>query len=90
MTAQCVESDRWKLHVQPPFVTFEGRLSVWVDDLRVELHTVPTPAHTTNDVVVWIPERSVLFTGGLAVRRRHAVSADGFRQWFALRIGVAS
>jgi cyclase len=49
----------------PPFVTFEDRLTVWVDDLRVELHAVPTPAHTTNDVVAWIPERSVLFTGDL-------------------------
>jgi cyclase len=53
------------LHSEPPFVTFEDRLTVWVDDLRVELHIVPTPAHTTNDVVVWIPERSVLFTGDL-------------------------
>ncbi|MBV8716222.1 MAG: MBL fold metallo-hydrolase [Chloroflexi bacterium] len=53
------------LHVEPPFVTFEDRLSVWVDALRVELHVVPTPAHTTNDVVVWIPDRSVLFTGDL-------------------------
>lgn len=53
------------LRPEPPFVTFEGRLTVWVDDLRVELHVVPTPAHTTNDVVVWIPERSVLFTGDL-------------------------
>ena len=26
---------------------------------------VPTPAHTTNDIVAWIPERSVLFTGDL-------------------------
>ena len=53
------------LHVEPPFVTFEGVLTVWVDNLRLELHTVPTPAHTTNDLVVWIPERSVLFTGDL-------------------------
>lgn len=53
------------LHPEPPFVTFEGRLTVWIDDLRVELHAVPTAAHTTNDVVVWIPERSVLFAGDL-------------------------
>ena len=49
----------------PPFVTFDDHLSVWVDDLRVELHCVPEPAHTTNDVVIWIPERSVLFVGDL-------------------------
>ncbi|MBV9327603.1 MAG: MBL fold metallo-hydrolase [Chloroflexi bacterium] len=57
--------DWGELHPEPPFVTFEDRLSVWVDDLRVELHAAPTPAHTTNDVVAWIPDRSVLFTGDL-------------------------
>jgi cyclase len=54
-----------ELHPAPPFVTFEGTITVWVDDLRVELRSVPTPAHTTNDIVAWIPERSVLFTGDL-------------------------
>jgi cyclase len=49
----------------PPFVTFEDHLTVWVDGLRVELHYIGTPAHTTGDVVAWIPERSVLFTGDL-------------------------
>ena len=53
------------LHPSPPFVTFEDRLTVWVDDLRVELHYIGTPAHTTNDVVAWIPERGVLFAGDL-------------------------
>jgi cyclase len=53
------------LHPEPPFVTFDDHLTVWVDDLRVELHAVPTPAHTTNDVIAWIPDRSVLFTGDL-------------------------
>jgi cyclase len=48
--------------VTPPFVTFEDRLTVYVDDLRVELIFVG-PAHTTNDIVAWIPERNVLFTG---------------------------
>jgi len=53
------------LRLEPPFVTFDEALTVWVDDLRVELHAVPTAAHTTNDIVAWIPERSVLFTGDL-------------------------
>jgi cyclase len=57
--------DWGRLEAEPPFVTFEDRLTVWVDDLRVELHAAPTPAHTNNDVVVWIPEWSVLFTGDL-------------------------
>jgi cyclase len=54
-----------ELRHAPPFVTFEDRLTVWVDDLRVELHYVGTPAHTTNDVIAWIPERKVCFTGDL-------------------------
>jgi cyclase len=53
------------LEVEPPFVTFDDHLTVWVDELNVELHAVPTPAHTTNDIVAWVPERSVLFTGDL-------------------------
>jgi cyclase len=50
--------------VTPPFVTFEERLNVYVDDLRIELIFVG-PAHTTNDVVAWIPERKLLFTGDI-------------------------
>jgi cyclase len=53
------------LQPNPPFLTFEDHVTLWVDDLRVELHYIGTPAHTTNDVVAWIPERSVLFTGDL-------------------------
>ncbi|HXQ90802.1 MAG TPA: MBL fold metallo-hydrolase [Acidimicrobiales bacterium] len=53
------------LEPAPPFVTFERRLDVFVDDLLVELHHFGTAAHTTNDVVAWIPEHRVLFTGDL-------------------------
>ena len=48
-----------------PFVTFEHRLDLYVDDLLVELHHFGTAAHTTNDVVAWMPEHRVLFTGDL-------------------------
>jgi cyclase len=53
------------LAVAPPFVTFEDRLNLYVDDMLVELHHFGTAAHTTNDVVAWIPEHRVLFTGDL-------------------------
>jgi len=56
--------DWGRLEVAPPFVTFEDRLNLYVDDLLVELHFLG-PAHTTNDVVAWIPERRVLFAGDL-------------------------
>jgi len=54
-----------ELEPAPPFVTFEHRLDLFVDDLLVELHHFGTAAHTTNDVVAWIPEHRVLFTGDL-------------------------
>jgi cyclase len=53
------------LEVAPPFVTFTDRLTLWVDDLRAEVIHVGGPAHTTNDTIVWIPERSTLFCGDL-------------------------
>lgn len=48
--------------VTPPSVTFTERLKVYVDDLEIELIFVG-PAHTTNDIVAWIPERKLLFSG---------------------------
>jgi cyclase len=54
-----------ELEPAPPFVTFERRLDLFVDDLKIELHHFGTASHTTNDVVAWIPEHKVLFTGDL-------------------------
>jgi cyclase len=54
-----------ELTPSPPTVTFDERLDVHVDDLLVELHHLGTPAHTTGDVVAWVPERSVLYAGDL-------------------------
>jgi cyclase len=51
--------------VTPPFLTYETGVSIWVDDLRCEVRHVGTPAHTTNDSIVWIDDRSVLFCGDL-------------------------
>jgi cyclase len=54
-----------ELVVAPPTVTFDQRLTVYVNDLAVELIHLTGPAHTTNDVVAWIPSRGVLFSGDL-------------------------
>jgi cyclase len=51
------------LTLAPPFVTFEDRLNIYVDDVLVELHHLGPAAHTTNDVVGWIPSHRVLFSG---------------------------
>lgn len=53
------------IQVEPPFLTFSDRVTLWVDNLRCEVVHVGGPAHTTNDSVVWIPDRSVLFCGDL-------------------------
>jgi cyclase len=53
------------LTLDPPFITFADEITVHADDLRAQVRYVGTPAHTTNDSIVWIPERSVLFCGDL-------------------------
>ena len=63
---QLFEPVEWgELSVAPPFVTFDDRLDLFVDDLKVELLHLTDAAHTTNDVVAWLPERRVLFSGDL-------------------------
>jgi cyclase len=59
------DADYGDLTLALPFLTFADRLTLWADDLRCELLFSGGPAHTTNDIVVWIPERSVLFSGDL-------------------------
>jgi cyclase len=57
--------DWGELTIRPPEVVFDEQLTLYVGDVRVELHHLGTPAHTTNDVVAWLPDKRVLFTGDL-------------------------
>ncbi len=59
------EVDWGQLEAAPPFLTYTDGVTLWSDDLRCEVRYVGTPAHTTNDSVVHLPERSVVFTGDL-------------------------
>lgn len=45
-----------------PDETFQDSMSLQVGDLTVELWQIG-PAHTASDVVAWVPDRRVLFTG---------------------------
>lgn len=54
--------------VRPPTLTFDESLTVRVGGLRLELFTVG-PAHTAADLVVWIPDRRVLFAGDVALSK---------------------
>ena len=60
--------DWGELTLAPPFVTFDDTLTVWVDRaddaLEVQLRHIG-PAHTTNDVIAYLPARKVLFSGDL-------------------------
>lgn len=53
------------LELAPPIVTFDDHIDVWAGDLQMELHYIGTPAHTTNDIVGWLPSRRVLLAGDL-------------------------
>ena len=57
--------DWGELTLDPPFITFTDEIAVHAGDLRAQVRHVGTAAHTTNDSVVWIPDRSVLFCGDL-------------------------
>jgi cyclase len=60
------DSPDWgDLSLDPPFVTFTDQIAVHAGDLRADVRYVGTAAHTTNDSIVWIPDRSVLFCGDL-------------------------
>ncbi len=60
------ENPDWgDLPLDPPFLTFLDRVALHVGDLRADVFHVGTAAHTTNDILVWFPERSTLFCGDL-------------------------
>jgi cyclase len=50
----------------PPFLTYADAVTVWSGDLKCDVRYVGMPAHTTNDSLIWLPDRSVLFAGDLA------------------------
>ena len=59
------EVDWGHLEPAPPFLTYTDGVTLWSGDLRCEVRYVGTPAHTTTDSSVWIPEREVVFAGDL-------------------------
>jgi cyclase len=57
--------DWGEVHLAPPFLTYSEGVTLYSGDLRCEVRYVGTPAHTNNDSVIWLPDRSVLFCGDL-------------------------
>jgi cyclase len=59
------EVDWGHLEPAPPFLTYTEGVTLWSGDLRCDVRYVGIPAHTTNDSIIVIRERSVAFTGDL-------------------------
>jgi glyoxylase-like metal-dependent hydrolase (beta-lactamase superfamily II) len=59
-----------------PTKTFEDRLSLSVGDKRVELIRVG-PAHTKGDVLVYLPDQRVVFTGDILFIGSHPIVWEG-------------
>jgi cyclase len=53
------------LAIRPPEVTFAQHLTLYSGSLRVDLVHTGVPAHTRGDIVVWLPDARVLYTGDL-------------------------
>lgn len=53
------------LEFAPPTATFEGSLDLHAGSLSIELSDLGNVAHTSGDIVAWVPERRVLFAGDL-------------------------
>jgi glyoxylase-like metal-dependent hydrolase (beta-lactamase superfamily II) len=70
------DAEYGRVELAPPNLTFERTLTLYVDDLRVELEFVG-PAHTLGDVIVWLPDRRVVFTGDLVFHGGHPFLAEG-------------
>lgn len=84
--------DYGDLTLRPPELTFADRLTLHTRDFPVELQHVGR-AHTSNDVVVWLPEQRVLFAGDLAFAGGQPFllegSVAGFRRAIAHMRGLA-
>lgn len=53
------------LELRAPDLVFDDGVDLVVGDLTVEVRAFGSAAHTTNDVVAWVPEARVLYTGDL-------------------------
>mgnify|MGYP000583776510 CR=1 FL=1 len=55
--------------LQGPTVTFEDEYSLELGDFRVEVRYIG-PTHTVGDVVVWLPNQSLMIAGDVAFHER--------------------
>jgi glyoxylase-like metal-dependent hydrolase (beta-lactamase superfamily II) len=64
-----------------PTMTFEGRMSVWLGSLEVQLLQLGR-GHTKGDTVAWLPQQRILFAGDLVEFDATPYAGDAyFRDW---------
>jgi cyclase len=64
------------IRVRAPELTFSDRMVLHVGGVEAQLIHVG-PAHTRNDVVVWLPEQRVLFAGDALFTAATPITTDG-------------
>ena len=64
------------VEVRPPTMVFDGQQTIWHDGIELQLLHLG-PAHTRGDIVVWLPEQRILFTGDLVMGRVTPFSGMG-------------
>lgn len=64
-----------------PTMTFNGKMSVFLGERRVDLMQVGR-AHTAGDIVAYVPDANVMFTGDIVEYHSACYCGDGhFEEW---------
>ncbi len=64
-----------------PTTTFSDRMSVYLGERRIDLMHLGR-AHTAGDIVIYVPDQNVMFTGDIVEYRSACYCGDGhFRDW---------
>ena len=73
-----------------PTLTFEGRMTLWLGTLEVQL-LQPGRGHTRGDTVVWLPQERTLFSGDLVEFDATPYAGDAyFQDWPATLANIAA
>jgi glyoxylase-like metal-dependent hydrolase (beta-lactamase superfamily II) len=72
--------------IVPPTTTFEDAFDVTLGGMKIEARNLG-PAHSPGDIVVWLPEQSLVISGDVAFHERmlpifeHTGTADWIETW---------
>ncbi len=73
-----------------PTMTFRGKMSVYLGSRRVDLMQLGR-AHTAGDIVAWVPDSGVMFTGDVVEYHSACYCGDGhFNDWPATLDAIAA